>query len=67
MTVKELCNLIPENHKTRLAINGNLYGFIHKDPFQITTYGDYEIQAVYANDENEIEIELKMQLVKAHS
>ena len=67
MTVKELCNLIPEDNKVKFAISGNLYKFIHTDPFQIAIYGDYEIQAVYGNGEKEIEIELKMQLVKAHS
>jgi len=66
MTVKELCNLIPEDHKTKLVLNGNGFNFPHKDPFQIDAFGNYEIQTIYAVDENKIEIEIKMQPVRAN-
>ena len=46
MTVKELCNLIPEDNKVKFAISGNLYKFIHTDPFQIAIYGDYEMELI---------------------
>jgi len=64
MTIKELCKLIPEDHKTLLAINGNILPFGHSDPFQLDAFGAYEIQNIYAPVADTIEIEIKMQPVK---
>ena len=64
MTIKELCELIPEDHQIKLAVGGNNFDFAHNDPFQLDAFGDYEIQTVFAVKENKLELEIKMHPVR---
>lgn len=64
MTIKELCNIVAEDHKVSLGYNGVSIPFLHTDPFQLNAYGDYEIQDIFSLGEKKLEINVKMQPVK---
>ena len=64
MTIKEISKLLPHDNETWIGLNGSRFRFDHIDSFQVDAFGDYEIESLFAIEENSMEIQVAMQPVR---
>lgn len=64
MTIKQLHELLPDDHKITMDENGCAIELWRNSPVALAAYGDFAIAAIRATGEHKVEISIKLQPVK---
>lgn len=64
MTIEELCDMIPNDHKIKIGWDGVMIDFDRFNLLQLDAFGDYEIERIFAVTNKMIELGIKAQPVK---
>lgn len=64
MTIKQLHEITPADHKIYIGWNGTTRELDRDSGLELSAYGAYSISSIYAMGENKIEADLAAQPVK---
>lgn len=67
MTIKQLHELLPSNHRISIDENGCAIELWRESPVSIAAYGDFVIAEIRAIKEANVEVSIKVQPVKENT